>query len=482
MTATPTETLSLNLPWRIVLAIAAGLLLTAGYALHPLWWAPWLAPIPLIVAATGGPKHIWLMGALAGVVATLSVLGYYLGQSGAWLGTLLIVGLRIMMWGASARLAARANRRFPAVWAMLAVPFFVAAVETATLVVSIHGAAGSLAYSQMDLPAVTQLASVGGVPLIVFIVLVPGSLVGVWISRRRRPMEMVWAAGAVGAVVVAGGLYANVRLTMPQGGARVHATLIATDRFDYIPKDWTKVWAVYAPQVAVSARPGGIVVLPEKIALLDPAQMQTAVNDITAAARQTRATLVVGLETHDRIYQNQSLVASPDGHVAWYTKQRLVPGFEARDVPGKTPLMVRIANAPVGVAICKDMHIPAIGREYAGVVGIMAVSAWDFGQDGWMGARMTQMRGIENGYAVVRSARNGLLGAYDATGRIIAEAASSPGMSLVEADMPAQAQPTFYGRFGNVFGFACGLGLIVMLIGIFRRPDGGISAYPASKE
>ena len=142
MTATPTETLSLNLPWRIVLAIAAGLLLTAGYALHPLWWAPWLAPIPLVVAATSGPKHIWLMGALTGLVATLSVLGYYLGQSGAWVGTLLIVSLRIVMWGASARIVARANRRFSAVWAMLAVPVFVAAVETATLIVSIHGAAG----------------------------------------------------------------------------------------------------------------------------------------------------------------------------------------------------------------------------------------------------------------------------------------------------------------------------------------------------
>ena len=481
MTETSTDTLSLALPWRILLAIAAGLLLTAGYALHPLWWAPWLAPIPLVAAASGGPRHIWLMGALTGLVSTLSVLSYYLGQSGAWLGTALILVLRLMSWGATARLVARANRRFPAIIAMLAVPVFVAAVETATLTVSIHGAAGSLAYSQMDVLPVVQLASLGGVPLIVFVLLLPGSLVGVWLRRRRRPAEIAWAAGLVGLVAVATGVYAADRLDAGQDGPRLHATMIATDRFDYIPKDWAKVWAVYAPQVAASARAGGLVVLPEKIALLDPAQGRTAIGDVTAMARQTRATIMVGLETHDGLYRNQALVAAPDGHVAWYTKQRLVPGWEDRDQPGKMPVTVKIAGVPLGIAICKDMHIPSIGREYAGETGILAVSAWDFGQDGWMGARMTQMRGVENGYAVVRSARNGLLGVYDSTGRIIAESLSSPGLAVVEADVPVQSRPTIYGRFGNLFGWACGLALLILLVAIFRKADGGKSAYPASK-
>ena len=482
MTETSNETLSLALPWRILLAIAAGLLLTAGYALHPLWWTPWLAPIPFIVAACGGPRHIWLMGALAGAVATLSVLGYYFSQSGAWIGTLLIVGLRIILWGGAARLVARANRHLPLGLAMFALPLFVAAVETVVLMVSIHGAAGSLAYSQMDLPAVIQVASLGGVPLIDFVVLLPGTCLGLWLSRRRGAMDITWALGIVGAVAVATGLYADLRLVAPQGGPKVHATMIATDRFDYIVKDWRKVWAVYAPQVAVSARAGGVVVLPEKIALLDPAQMPVAVADVGIMARQTRATIMVGVEIHDQTYHNRALVAAPDGSVTWYTKQRLVPGWEDRDVPGKTPVMVKVAGAPLGIAICKDMHIPSIGREYAGATGIMAVSAWDFGQDGWMGARMTQMRGIESGYAIARSARNGRVGAYDATGRILAEAVSSPGLMVVEADVPTQAQPTVYGRFGNVFGLACCALLLVMLVSFFRKPDGGKQTYPASKE
>ena len=489
MTDTSNETFSLALGWRVALAVTAGLLLTAGYALHPLWWTPWLAPIPLIVAASAGQGRAWLMGAIAGTVAVISVLGYYLGMSGVGIGLLLIVVLRIVSWGAAARFITWANRRLPMSVAMIALPVFVAAVETVAMTVSVHGAAGSLAYSQMDLPGVIQGASIGGVPMIVFVVLLPGSFLGVWLTRNRRAGEIATAAGLLGAVALATGLYANDRLSAPRGGERVHVTLIATDSFKYIPTDWAKVWGVYAPQVTASARAGGVTVLPEKIALLDPVQTAMAARDVSALAQQKQATIVVGIETHDRIYQNRALVAAPDGSVAWYTKQRLVPGFEARDVPGHSPLMIKVAGAPVGVAICKDMHIPSIGREYAGAAAVMAVPAWDFGQDGWMGARMTMLRGVESGYAVARSARDGLVGAYDATGRIIAEAPSSPGKAVVEADVPARSEPTFYGRFGDVFGFAC-LAVLAAMIGVLAmgkkpagmtRRGGGFDTVPASK-
>ncbi len=469
MTDTLNETRSLPLLWRLALAVLAGLLLTAGYALHPVWWAPWLAPVPFCLAAATGRGRTWLMGAIAGMVAVTSVLGYYLGQSGAWAGTLIIIVLRVVSWGGAARFVAWANRRLPVVAAMFALPLLVAAIETVVIMVSIHGAAGSLAYSQMDLSGVVQLASLGGVPLIDFTILLPGSFLGLWLTRPRQPIDLAWAAVVLGGIALAAGLYANARLSAPQAAARVHATLIATDRFDTIPTDWTKVWSVYAPQVSASARAGGIVVLPEKIALLDPAPMAVAVRDVSAMAKQTGATLVVGLETRNgTTYRNQALIAAPDGGIGWYTKQRLVPGFEDRDVPGHAPLLVKIAGTPVGLAICKDMHIPSIGREYAGTAAVMAVPAWDFGQDGWMGARMSLLRGVESGYAVARSSRDGLVGAYDAQGRIVAEAPSSPGMAVVEADVPAQARPTVYGRFGNLFGFAS-LAAFLVMIGVLSR-------------
>ena len=476
MTQTSSEPLSLSLPWRLALAIAAGALLSAGYALHPLWWAPWLAPAPLILAASGGKGNARLAGGIAGALAFVMVLGYYANILGIM--TALLALLRIASWVFAARMAEEANRRLPLVLAMFALPVTVTALELITLLVSVHGAAGSLAYSQMNIPALVQVAALGGVPAVIFLVLLPGSFLGAWLARPRPASGRLTAATVFATLVVGVSLFSYNRLATPQPGTTVAATMIATNRFPGSPKDWHTVWAAYGPAVAQNARSGGIVVLPEKIALLEPVQAGMAAHDLSLAAQATGATLVTGLEVHDGgpVYHNRAVVARPDGSLAWYDKQRMVPVFEDRDVPGKTPLLLKAAAIEMGVAICKDMHIPSIGHEYAGQAAVLAVPAWDFGRDGWMGARMTQMRGIESGYAIIRSSRNGLAGAYDDAGRILAEKVSDDGMTVVTAEVPAMARHTVYAMLGNAFGYLCCLLLAGLWLSQWLRPKAAAQA------
>ena len=448
---------------RLLLSVGAGLLLTLGYALHPQWWAPWLAPLLLVPAAGGGRSHAWLAGAVAGAVSVLSVVGYYMDFSPVTAVIVLI--LRVLAWGGAAALTRSAWQRFPAGAAVFVLPVFIAALEEITLTVSVHGAVGSLAYSQMPLLPVIQAAAWGGTPAVTFLVLLPASLAGGLMLRRPEPRHALAAAGLGAAVLGAAGAYAMVRLATPAPEQRQTIVLIASDRFPGIPTDWKAVWAVYAPLLARHAVPGAVAVLPEKIALLDASATEAATAEVRATAIRTRAIVVVGLEIKAAgVYRNRALVAKPDGGVAWYDKQRMVPVFEDRDVPGHTPMVFGAGPIALGTAICKDMHIPSIGREYAGKVAMMAVPAWDFGQDGWMGARMTLMRGIENGYAIARSARNGLIGAYDAYGRISAEAPSGPQM-VITAQLPSARLDTPYGHLGEAFGWLC----TVLSIGAIAR-------------
>jgi len=105
------------------------------------------------------------------------------------------------------------------------------------------------------------------------------------------------------------------------------------------------------------------------------------------------------------------------------------------------------------------MHFAALGRAYGQRgAAVMLVPAWDFDYlDDWMESRTTVVRGIENGYAVVRPAREGLLTVSDAYGRILAERPSSamPGSSLLARVIVASPLPTLYTRIGNVFGWLC---------------------------
>ena len=463
------ETLSLPAPVRLGLAIFAGLLLAAGSALYPIWWAPWLAPVALIPAGRGSRFHATWTGALAGAIAMAGIFPYYVVQTG-WIPACLIGLLRVVSWLGMARAAQLATQRLPLAVAGLVLPTMAAALERITLTVSPHGAAGSLAYSQMDMPALIQAATLGGVPAVVFVLLLPGSVLGAALSvgGQRSKAAVAGAVATLGAIVLAIGLYTAQRLSVPAPLRTLPVTLIASDRFHGIRENWGQVWTVYGPVVSARAQAGGLVVLPEKIALVDGAGAQGAAQDVSRVAVARHATIVAGIEVRDGgIYRNRAVIAGPDGHVIWYDKQRLVLGFEDRDVPGKSPIFFDTAAVASGVAICKDMHVPSIGREYAGRAAVMAVPAWDFGRDGWMGARMTAMRGIENGYAIARSAREGLVGAYDDRGRVIAERRSSDGMTIVDARVPAITDATLYSRIGDLFGALCSVAIVAMLAGLF---------------
>ena len=88
----------------------------------------------------------------------------------------------------------------------------------------------------------------------------------------------------------------------------------------------------------------------------------------------------------------------------------------------------------------------------------MLVPAWDFGHiDQWMGTRMTAMRGVEQGFAVVRSSKEGLLSVSDSRGRILAEAesAAGAGRTLLATLTVEPRRPTLYGRIGDLFGWLC---------------------------
>ncbi|HET6230446.1 MAG TPA: nitrilase-related carbon-nitrogen hydrolase [Longimicrobiaceae bacterium] len=449
---------------QIFLAFAAGTLLSAGYALHPAWWAPWFAPVLLLVAASGTRLPAQAIGAMAGAVATTSVLAYY-GEMIGWPTTLLIAVARAASWMFAVRLTISATRYLPLQGTVFVLPGTIAAFELVALRASPHGAAGSLAYSQMSVPGVIQIAALGGVCAVVFLVLLPGSLVGLCLSRRYPRAGNRTAGALVGVIVLVVALFSAARIYAPQSGRTVPVTLIATNRYDGVPAGWEDVWTTYRPAVVRSAIPGGLVVLPEKLVLLDRDDAARAAQDVLAVAHGTGAAIIIGIETRDGgVYLNRALMAAPDGRATWYDKQRLVPGWEARDTPGDVPVFLEVVGTRVGIAICKDMHIPEIGRQYAGNAAIMAVPSYDFGRDGWMGARMTAMRAVENGFAVARSARNGLVSAYDRTGRVRVERPVGDSITVATAILPAVGAPTLYGRMGDVFGWFCLGGTVLLWI------------------
>jgi len=215
------------------------------------------------------------------------------------------------------------------------------------------------------------------------------------------------------------------------------------------------LWSSYGQALDREVRPGRLVVLPEALRTLSERAAREAADVLAGLAARRGATIVAGFIVDRREGRvNQAVVASPDGSIRWYDKQHLVPASEASFSAGRDPLVVEIGGRTIGIAICKDMHFPALGREYGlREAEVMLVPANDFIVDAWMASRMSALRGVESGYAIARTARRGRLTVTDRYGRVLAEQASGPQLTTIISRLPTADDdgPTLYVRFGSVW-------------------------------
>jgi apolipoprotein N-acyltransferase len=152
---------------------------------------------------------------------------------------------------------------------------------------------------------------------------------------------------------------------------------------------------------------------------------------------------------------NEARLFSPHATVRSYYKHHLLPPHESKLTPGKEFTIVDKAAAPWGVAICKDMDFTPLARTYGRLgVGLMLVPAWDFNVDRLAHGHMAIMRGVESGFAIARSAKQGYITASDNRGRILAESRSdaAPFATLL-VDVPVVHADTLYQRFGDWFAW-----------------------------
>jgi apolipoprotein N-acyltransferase len=200
-----------------------------------------------------------------------------------------------------------------------------------------------------------------------------------------------------------------------------------------------------------------LVVFPEKLAIIEPPWKADAQAKLSMTAKAMNATLVAGFENRDgNTRTNIAWVFRPDGGAPQtYEKRRLAPALEEALTPGRGPLVV---PGTVGVDIGSDMDFGGMIRSDSKAhPGIIAVPAHDFGADGFSHARMAIMRGVENGFAVARAARIGLLSLSDAHGDLKAVGTWPNGFTTFEANVQlgTNAGQTIYGEIGDVFAWAC---------------------------
>lgn len=426
-----------------------------GTGLHPMWPLLWLAPLPILLTAPHCKRwQAALAASAASFVSSFNLWDYLHGLLTIpaaplllqFAGAALVFAVAVLLY----RTLLLGGASFSA---MLALPTVWVMFEYLINITSSVGTAFSHAYSQLMFLPVLQLASLTGPWGISFMLgLVPGAIAVCVHLARQSPRHAARIAALPVLLLTTVVTFGWLRLAEPSVGQHVKVGLIASGQRDNIHTATTgdstrRLLQDYATQSNdLVAKGAQVIVMPEKLGTMtggDQAEDQA----LQQLADHSNADVVAGMVTSTPTQQyNTARFYAPHAVPVDYHKLHMLPQFESMYTPGQALARIQRASGLWGVAICKDMDFTDRALQYGrSGTGLMLVPAWDFDVDAVFHGHIAIMRGVENGYSIVRAAKDGSLYVSDSRGRILAET-SSGGTDFAKllVDVPAAHAETFY--------------------------------------
>lgn len=500
-------------------------LITLSFAPSQLRPLAWVALVPLLVALRStsrasalGLGAIWAMTAAYCVTAWLPrTVALYYGQP-MWMGMALFVGAAFAM-GAVYYIAFAAFYSWLGQAGVRFVPLFAGAAWAAAefgrcrllggnpwgLIgytqsgFDASQASGLLALSHYSPLQILQIADLGGVYAVSFVVVVANAATAeLWISRARR-----WHWGRAGidlscavALLCAALVYGQFRLSagLADVGPRTDIAIVQGNidmgsqwRDEYYGANL--ITYMRLTHEAIKAAKPQLVFWPENAMTFFVDAEPLYRNQIARVTQPSDVELIAGAPRHqgaaDQEFFNSVFVMRPNGDIsARYDKQHLLPFAEyfpfgsidylrrsfgrVREFTAGTevaPLPTRAGMA--GVAICNEAMFASIVRAR---VSAGATYLANLSNDTWIKDEafaeqqfsLISMRAVEQRRFLVRASTSGPSGIVDPFGRVVVRTgALSPG--FVTGQIRSISTMSFYGRYGDVFAWGC----LIVVIGLW---------------
>ncbi|HRI22074.1 MAG TPA: nitrilase-related carbon-nitrogen hydrolase [Panacibacter sp.] len=427
------------------------------------WYLLWVAPIPvLIVSLNMSARQSFVIAFVAYLIGRLSWLSYLLTVLPVILAivfTILLPLIFALVVVASRKIVLKQNA-----WAVFAFPVLCCLFEWLFFIFSGDGTAGSIAYCEANFLPLIQVASVTGILGISFLVTLFPSVAALIITRKHSKKLPMLIALLFIIVSLSFGII-RMNSNTPAQNSVIAGLAVVDEKFHAEtnhPKAGNEILLanMYANEIKKLAQQGAqVVVLPEKMINLKDGFADSLKSIIVNSAKNNHTTVVAGYTEfmEDSSKHNNAWVISGEGNVlADYRKVNLFEGEAMNNfISGKEIATFNLFNIPSGTAICKDMDYGDFIRKYSvAQTQILYVPAWDFIQDGWMHSRMAVLRAVENGCALVRTARQGRLTISDYSGKVLYETSceNNQAASLI-GKINLTATQTIYSHFGNWFAY-----------------------------
>jgi apolipoprotein N-acyltransferase len=364
------------------------------------------------------------------------------------------------------------------------------------------GFSWSLGYSQASVPEVIQVASLGGVYAVAWVLVFANTAIYL-VVRTHGQRDRFWLVPALVLVLLifAGMLRTlqaspkSIALSRTEHGVRVAAIQPNISREDKVREDLYDAHALRHMTMTKKAVTAGwlgakdLVVWPETAFTDDILTDMTWRPRLEEAARGMGVNMLVGsaLLWEGRDLNSAILLSSAGDWKSVYHKMRLVPfseftpraaqglaealhvgryHFSAGVRPGN---MVLPGGKAFGVVICSEEfypemfgHLTQAGPQF---IVVMLNDGWFSRQEAlYLHALAAPLRAVESGVPVVRVANTGLTCAFDAYGRAIGRSPETGRCDVAVYDVPAPAGRTLYAKCADVFALMCLVFVIMMRV------------------
>jgi apolipoprotein N-acyltransferase len=470
-----------------LVALASGTALALAFP-RPEWsGAAWVALAPVLVLAltrSPGPAFGWAwLAASTFFLLLLRWLNFTFRVYSdipwplTWMPTALLSAYCALWTGLVAAGASwLARRRGPGV-ALLAVPWLWVTAEWARGWLLGGFPWGSLGYSQYRQLSVIQIAELGGVWAVSFVVIaVNAALAGTVLLSRGRAASGLTLAVVLTAATLGFGAW-RLGESPPPGELSVAVMQPSIEQpLKWKPEHTESTLAIYGEltRAAAGERPD-LIVWPETASPTILRRDPTLLRLLTELAGAFGVPLLVGsIDVADRSEQdlrNTAFLLTEQGIVNRYDKIHLVPfgeyvplssvigfvrgwaEFISELTPGARAVVFAGPPAPFGVVICYEGIFPALVRRFVKGGARLMVNMTN---DAWFGRTsgplqhlaMYPLRAVEHRTAVVRAANTGVSAFIAPSGRIVQTLDLFARGNLL-GRVPLRRGETLYTRWGD---------------------------------
>jgi apolipoprotein N-acyltransferase len=190
---------------------------------------------------------------------------------------------------------------------------------------------------------------------------------------------------------------------------------------------------------------------------------------ISETAKANKVFLIATLNTKEmgkRLSENKIVAFDDKGRQLFqYFKSNPVPGVENSVAGDKVVRTIETPYGRVASVICFDADFPQMIRQASQKdADILLVPGYDWEDINPYHTYMSSLRGIENGFSVVRQASNGWSAAFDNRGQQLSSMNYNTAPEKVTISyVPQQSSKTLYAVAGDWFAVTCVTALVLLL-------------------